>query len=347
MVTELAFGPRHTLRTRAAAGCLARRQRDGALVQLAPADAFWVTLLHGLLDKGGVAPRHRVRLRELAAATDPDGPLRGVVEKACPPDWGPSRLVACVRKGEWETLERLAPALAKAWKQQESLSDWLGRLFQAAGRLPRQWLQRLRRRGLSMALLGPDGAGKSTLAAGVQRSFFAPVRTIYMGFGVSGGGQRPPLLARLRVPGLGAAGRLLLLWWNFLKAKYHQARGRLVIFDRYTYDALAPPPVRRSWPRRFASWVKAHACPAPDLVVVLDAPGELMYRRKGDLSPEVLEAQRQQFLVLRRWLPRVQVVDATRAEETVRVDVVGRLWKLYAARWTQAEKRWPGGGFQP
>ena len=59
-------------------------QRHGALVRLAPDEAFWVTLLHGLLDKGVIAPRHRESLHELAASARPDGPLGQVVARACP-----------------------------------------------------------------------------------------------------------------------------------------------------------------------------------------------------------------------------------------------------------------------
>jgi thymidylate kinase len=333
LVTELSFGPRHAFKTGAAAGCLARRQREGVLVRPAAGDAFWVTLLHCLLDKGTVADRHRTALQDLAAAARPDDALGLAVERACPAGWSAARLVSGVKQGDWDGLERLAPSLAAAWWRHEPLAARLGRLLRAGLGLPAALLNRRRRRGLSVALLGPDGAGKSTLAAGVARSFFAPVRTVYMGFGVSGGTSRPPLLARLRVPGLGAPGRLFVLWWQFLKARYHQARGRLVIFDRYTYDALAPPPRRRGRLQRLSSWVKAHSCPAPNLVVVLDVPGPVMYQRKGDLSPEVLEAQRQRFRELGQRIPRVQVVDATRPPDAVRVDVVDRLWQLYAARW--------------
>ena len=37
------------------------------------------------------------------------------------------------------------------------------------------------RKGLTVALLGPDGVGKSTLLAGLAASYPVPVRQIYMG----------------------------------------------------------------------------------------------------------------------------------------------------------------------
>jgi hypothetical protein len=78
-------------------------------------------------------------------------------------------------------------------------------------------------------------------------------------------------------------------------------------------------------------WLLAHACPAPDLVLVLDAPGHVLYARKGEHTPDILEAQRQKLLALRHHIPQVQIVDDTRAEATVYAEVVGRIWSQYCA----------------
>jgi thymidylate kinase len=186
-----------------------------------------------------------------------------------------------------------------------------------------------RRRGLSVALLGPDGAGKSTLAAGLQTSFVFPVRSVYMG--LTGGCL--PYVARLRVPGVVSLGRLCIFWGRYLLAQYHQARGRLVIFDRYIYDAAVPPPQRLDWLGRALRWVDGHSCPGPDLVLVLNAPGAVMYERKGEYSPEVLERWRQSFLALQHRLRGLEVVDTTQAKCDVHRDVVDRIWGRYVVRW--------------
>jgi thymidylate kinase len=182
---------------------------------------------------------------------------------------------------------------------------------------------------LSIALIGPDGAGKSTLATRIQSSFIFPSRLIYMG--LTGGLLR--YIDRLHVPGLVRVARLLVIWSRYLLAQYHQARGRLVVFDRYIYDAMVPHPERLNWLRRASRWLDGRACPGPDLVLVLDAPGETMYGRKAEYTPEMLEEWRRAFLALQQRVPRVQIVDTARDKDAVRIDVVDRIWQLYVARW--------------
>jgi thymidylate kinase len=129
---------------------------------------------------------------------------------------------------------------------------------------------------------------------------------------------------------LGFIGRLLVQWQRYLMARYHQARGRFVIFDRYSYDALLPPPQPLSWSKQWRRWLLAHACPAPDLVLVLDAPGEVLYARKGEHSIDSLEEQRQRYLQLKKHLPQMMVVDATRDAEQMRREVTSLIWRSHA-----------------
>jgi thymidylate kinase len=328
LVTELSFGPYCALRTRAERGFLARRRRDGAAVIPDPEDAFWALLLHCLLDKGAIALRHRKRLQDLVAAASADGAFARVVQAVCPVGWTPARMVESVSGGDWSTLEQLAPPLTTAWMRRDSIGPWQMLVHRRSRLMDKLWDLR-GRRGLSVALLGPDGAGKSTLATGIQRSFIFPVRLVYMG--LTGGLLRH--IARLRVPGLVLLGRLLVLWCRYLFARYHQARGRLVVFDRYIYDAMVPHPERLNWLRRTSRRLDGHACPGPDLVLVLDAPGEVMYERKGEYNPQQLEEWRQHFLALERHIPDLEILDTTRPKDTVRADVIDRIWRRYVAQW--------------
>jgi len=181
-------------------------------------------------------------------------------------------------------------------------------------------------------VLGPDGAGKSTLCAALASSFVLPVRSMYMG--LTGGALR--YADRVRIPGVRLLLRLCVHWARYLTARFHQARGRLVVIDRYVYDAVAPHPQPLGLLRRASRWVDGRSCPPPDMTVVLDVPGAQMYARKGAYTPEMLEEWRQHFLTLGRRVPGLEVVDATRPAAVVQADVTERIWLRYAARWRGA-----------
>jgi thymidylate kinase len=129
--------------------------------------------------------------------------------------------------------------------------------------------------------------------------------------------------------------RLPKAWQGYLVAKLHQAAGRVVIFDRYAYDALVPARASSGLLKGLHMRLLGHSCPAPDLVLVLDAPGEVMSACEGEDGPEALETQRQRLLALRDRIQHVQVVDATRDEAAVRADVLGRIWAACCARWAR------------
>jgi len=182
-------------------------------------------------------------------------------------------------------------------------------------------------RGMTVALLGPDGVGKSTLLAGLAAAYPVPVRQIYMGMWQGAGQPGYTRLDAVRA----ILVRPFRVWWRVACGAVHVTRGRVVVFDRYTYDALLP--VTGSWPllKRPYFWILAHLAPRPDLVLVLDLPGEVAFARKGESTPERLEAVRQGFLAL---VPRLgaEVVDAAASPEQVRADVVARIWRRHRAR---------------
>jgi thymidylate kinase len=119
-------------------------------------------------------------------------------------------------------------------------------------------------------------------------------------------------------------------WYRYGTSYYHIIRGRLILFDRYVYDRQLDGSRKRSLKTRARRWLLSAAAPKPDLVVFLDAPGELLYARKGEHSPETLEQQRQHYLGLREHIPQMVIVDATRDAEQVRRTVTALIWHSYA-----------------
>ena len=198
-------------------------------------------------------------------------------------------------------------------------------LAATVGRLPRA-------RGRSVALLGPDGSGKSTLAKGIAASFPLPSRLLYMGLW----GRDEPATALGMV--LAAAKRPPRVWVRYGVSQYHRFRGRLVIFDRYPYDAYQPaaPPLVALKRVYFA--VLARCCPAPDLVLLIDTPPEVAFERKPEDPLEHLAALHGAYMALAPRVPHVQILRGDRTAEQVRADAMGRIWRMHLARWA------PGAG---
>lgn len=329
VVTELAFGSDYALATGAEGECLERRRRVDGLPVLSEDDAFWTLLLHRLLDKGDVGSRDAARLPALAEGARTDSTLARTVESLCPPGWSAGAVVAAASRGEWGSLTALGPPLAAAWRQGRRREARRRAIANRAQRWSGKALRWSRRRGLRVAVLAPDGAGKSTLTKGVEEAFYFPVRSINMGLY-----QVPRPRGRRHLPGLGLAGQLSRQWAGWLQGAYHQRRGRLVLFDRYAYDALLPTRFQYNRLGRARRWLLAHACPAPELVVMLDAPGDVLYERKGEKTAALLERQRRAYRGLLSRLPRAVIVDASREAEEVRPEVTAIIWREYVRRWS-------------
>jgi thymidylate kinase len=333
IITELSFGPQTLLKTHAESGCLARRKRNGTLFSLSPDDGFWVLLFHCLLDKGEIKPHHRSQLLDLARGALPNSQLGKVMNEFSPTGWSSKLALEMVCSGEWMKLERLAPILKKYWMRHQRIK--IGkRLLARFNRMVGKIRQISINRGLGVAVLGPDGAGKSTLVNGIQERFIFPVQPVYMG--LTGGLLR--YVDKLRLPFLVVPGRIFIFWCRYLIACYHQLRGRLVVFDRYILDYSVPPPYPLNRLQKGIRWIDGHSIPLPNLVFVLDAPGELMFQRKGEYDPKTLELWRERFLALKDQIPELEILDTTRSIDDVIADAIARIWKRYMHRWSTRPK---------
>ena len=307
-----------------------RRLWDGIAVP-ADGDAFWLLLLHCLLDKHGVSPRHRERLTGLASA-GLHSPLGGAVSAASGAAITAGAFVEAVQVGDWAALRELGGRLEAELTRRRPLRARAGSLATRAGRFARKPLLLPRRRGVSLALLGPNGVGKSTAADGLQKSFPFESRVVYMGMWK--GQLGPPVLA-LRVTEIVA--RPLRVWAYYLLAQYHQLRGRLVVFDRYVYDALLPakPPLVAI--KRPYFWFLAHTLPSAGTVIVLDVPGQVAYGRKQENPADELESERRMYAQLTGRVRSLELVDARADADTVRAEITKIVWREIAARWRGAQ----------
>ena len=333
-VSGLAYGQRPVLGLSLTDRCLQNRRYQRPVWVPSPEDELVALLLHCAVDKRRIDPSRRDRCKVLGRQITDATYLSTLLSAYWAPTMTPPRLIRAIEADDWSALLREFPAVAS-----RHLSPGLHAAF---GRIRRKVLRGLGRRvpgfragAVTVALLAPDGGGKSTLASNLRRSFRVPVHSMYMGLYSK---DLPDRMWR-RLPGFGFLSRLIRQWTRYLVAGYHRAYGRIVIFDRYSYDARLALQAKRSWLRHWRQWWLARACPAPDLVVVLDAPGEVLYQRKHEHSVAKLERQRQSYLTLHADLANSVVVDASRDADEVRREVTALVWNAYVSRSRGCENR--------
>lgn len=225
---------------------------------------------------------------------------------------------------------------------------------------------------VTVALIGPDGSGKTTVSDLLQTELGLPVTSIYMGVNMHRGGVLLPhtrLLVAMRRRGRGddpeAASDIdtprsepatlprralasmrssvwLAHWlaeeaYRFWVAHRQIRRGRVVIFDRHFFADLVAGDIRRNGtPRRLTRRIHVfmlqHVFPKPDLVVCLDAPAEILYARKPEGTIELVRRKREESLAAVRAFPHSLVIDATRPTDEVVNEIATTIRSLYERR---------------
>jgi hypothetical protein len=123
-------------------------------------------------------------------------------------------------------------------------------------------------------------------------------------------------------------------WLRQSVALGHALRGRIVVFDRHFfldyYHADVESARRRGPAQRLHGWMLEHVYPKPDLVIMLDAPAEVLHARKPEATVAWLERRRQQYLELAPLVPEFMVVDVDRPLDAAVSEVVAAIecsWK--------------------
>jgi thymidylate kinase len=126
---------------------------------------------------------------------------------------------------------------------------------------------------------------------------------------------------------LASVTRALLYWCVFytfcyrMTARLALARDTLLIHDRHLVDALVDSRRYRyggpHWLLRF-TW---QLMPKPDIIILLDAPPEVLQARKQEVAFEETARQRRAYLSLMETFKNGHVVDASRPLRLVVSDV--------------------------
>jgi thymidylate kinase len=188
----------------------------------------------------------------------------------------------------------------------------------AARRVRRSWRSD---RGLSVVVLGPDGSGKSSVIAALRCSLSPAFvatdrRTFPPGLLRRGAGTNPAPHAQRPRSSVGSAVRAMFYWLPYCIAAHlfvirpARTRGTLVLHDRHLVDAIVDPRRYRyagpAWLLRMV-W---RLVPKPDLVILLDAPAEVIQSRKQEVPLAETRRQLSAYRTLMARLPNAHVVDA-------------------------------------
>lgn len=281
--------------------------------------------------KGSLDERKEMRLQELYS----QDPAR--CERQIENFWsGTSQAViaAAARSGDWRKVRAdLSEFQTELMRSIASMSP--GAYFGAKAKRMLGWLGNIwRPQGISVVLLGPDGAGKSSIVDGLPpRVSDVFARSYCWGFA-------PPLhrLFRRRrqrtdephkLPPRAAFVSLVRAGYWFAYAlgselvlRITVARSTLVLYDRHFVDILVDAKRYRYGGPQWILDLIWRFMPKPDLVILLDAPAEVLQQRKQEVPFEETARQRNAYLSLMRQIKNGHIVDASRSREQVADQVV-------------------------
>lgn len=210
----------------------------------------------------------------------------------------------------------------------------------------------------AVALIGGDGAGKTTVAEHLTTTGRIKAKYMYMGISAQSGDRLLPTSRlvlwlrrrtyRRRLPGPGpttaripadqyeysarergalwVAARLMNrfaeAWYRQLVSWSYQARGYVVIYDRHVlFDTgvLDPrPKPQMQVSERVFRGAMRSFFPRPEVVLFLDTPGDVLHARKGEASAEYLNSEARMYLAQAGAVGRFVRLDASRPLEEVK-----------------------------
>ncbi|MGA2865995.1 MAG: hypothetical protein ABSF95_16095 [Verrucomicrobiota bacterium] len=311
-----------------------RKVRRGLFAVPHPGHEAATSLLANLIHRGKVKEQYHSSIAagfraEPAAATE-------LLAGTC--GQGLAKFLVAAGAGEkWGEIEARTGALRRALVlRQVTRRPWqvAASLLADAARLGRR---ALRPPGLTVALCGADGSGKSTAAGAViqgLRGTFSPEKGREFHwkpplFSAGRRAAREPTIAPHSEPVRNALVSLLFFgfhWLEFflgwpLRIQPVTFRGGLVVINRFYYDFFVD---QRRYRLRVPLWLVGlgyRALVKPDLVLLLDAPAAVLQSRKREVPPAETERQRKAYRQLVQGLSNGRIIDAAQPPEKVAAEI--------------------------
>ena len=325
---------------------LARRVESSGLFHLSAEDELIHLVVHNFLRKGRLrssaldAIRHLLQTpldrRYLSDHLDAFG-LRRAFEKA----------VAWIERKDANSASAAGLRTRLFWAALRSQPGNIGRYLMLRTRVR----PIARRRGGLVALVGPDGSGKSTvvrtLTARAKAIPSLKVETTYLGpwgqmklrlvptlrrFGITPTVQAPAWLGSIAKGYVFYAAIYIELVYRYATSVFFRVRqGRWVLADRYITDLRY---LYKERPIRNYAGIRRLLCmiyPKPDLVIVLDNDPNVIVSRKNQLAAAQIETLRHFCLKAARAY-RFEVVTTDRSPEEIADHILNRMLTLRALK---------------
>lgn len=184
--------------------------------------------------------------------------------------------------------------------------------------------------GLNIAIMGPDGSGKTTVIEQMKKDMGDAFRRIqyfhlYPKPGSHGVVRTDPHNQKVR--GLILSVLKLLYFvvlynvgflWYVIPMKI---KSTMTIFDRYYDDILVDPiRYRNGTPKWVVKFIRCFI-PQPDLWIILDAPTDVIQKRKAEVSAEETERQRQAYIKLAKSKQNAILINTDRDIKLISSDI--------------------------
>jgi thymidylate kinase len=194
----------------------------------------------------------------------------------------------------------------------------------------------VRRSGPVVAFIGPDGAGKGTVIDAVRATLPVACDVYYLGSKIAGAPvitararQRLPL--RVREP-LFVVKKLIRSGRVLMHAYGRAWCGSIVLCDRHPLEALATRPRITAAARRLEHGLLLRVLPVPDLIVVLDAPTEILLARKSEHPAAVIDDWRAGYRDAFAAFDEAYFCSTDQSLEAVASAIRGQIWDALMVR---------------